>query len=533
MITIPPIPNINAITSIEQLLKAFSSNQNNSLLNVPTDIASLPVGTLIEGVVASKDIHGNLTIATPRSNFIVNTPLPIDINNEVNFKVLDNSSEFKLQLVFKEPNNNPHTNSLLNNKEIIFSFKPNTKASISNTQQPIDTTVIYNDVNFTPSEKIDFIVGTMVKPNLPAINNLLLKAINNGAAETINEFFIPNNENFSTGINNALKNMPEDRPIIFRTYIPFTPTDEVKDTQTNNPLIIRVVAIQNNKNNTIIDTSIGVIKIPNYVPLKPNDMLELVALNPKLAPTTPLTKFISKDTFTTKLNDVLEIINTHIPLERKEPLKEILLKEIPTIEYDDLGSKIFKFFASLQTNINLIGPSERQELSKYILPEQIEQLTNEFQLLKSVNNEKTLIYNLNNPDSWNSYLIPIYDGNIVNHAALYVRDESSSQNNTDNSEQVTRFIVEIDTILTGEMQIDGFIRKKPAQTQVNSGFNLIIKTKKELSNDIKSDILKIFNTVNEITGQNGGLTFRVEEKFLTKPFLNINNDLANSQGIIV
>jgi hypothetical protein len=533
MITIPPIPNINAITSIEQLLRALSSNQNNSLLNVLTDIASLAVGTLIEGVVASKDTHGNLTIITPRGNFIVNTPLPIDINNEVNFKVIENNPEFKLQLVFKEPNNNREANSSSNNKEIIFSFKPNTQTNIPSNNQPIDTTIIYNNVNLTHLEKTDFIVGTMVKPNLPAINNLLLKAINNGTAETINEFFIPNNQTLLPKINNALEDLSPDRAVIFRTNIPLTPTDEVKDSQTNNPLLIRVVAIQNHKNNTIIDTSIGVIKIPNYVPLKPNDMLELVALNPKLAPNNPLTKFISKDIFTAKLNDVLEIINTHLPLERKEPLKEILLKEIPTIEHDDLGSKILKFFSRLHTNINLIGPSERQELSKYILPEQIEQLTQEFQLLKNVNNEKSVINNLNNPDSWNSYIIPIYDGNIVNHAALYVRDESSGQNKTDNNEQTTRFIVEIDTALTGEMQIDGFIRKKPLQAQGNNGFNLIIKTKKDLPIDIKSDILEIFNTVNEITGQNGGLTFRVEEEFLTKLFLNLNNDLANSQGIIV
>jgi hypothetical protein len=70
-----------------------------------------------------------------------------------------------------------------------------------------------------------------------------------------------------------------------------------------------------------------------------------------------------------------------------------------------------------------------------------------------------------------------------------------------------RFLINLDLSRLGAMQLDGMFRKE------SRGFDLMIRTKTELPDQIRNDLTGIFTASNAAMGLKGGLTFQVVKKF--------------------
>jgi len=105
------------------------------------------------------------------------------------------------------------------------------------------------------------------------------------------------------------------------------------------------------------------------------------------------------------------------------------------------------------------------------------------------------------PVPWNA------EGQIERITLITRREGESDDDAKQKSGGGQRFIINLDLSRLGEMQLDGMFRKE------TKGFDLMIRTKAALPDQIRTDLLGIFTTSNAAMGLKGGLTFQVVKKF--------------------
>jgi hypothetical protein len=105
------------------------------------------------------------------------------------------------------------------------------------------------------------------------------------------------------------------------------------------------------------------------------------------------------------------------------------------------------------------------------------------------------------PVPWNA------EGHIERIALITRREGESDDDAKTKSGGGQRFIINLDLSRLGEMQLDGMFRKE------TRGFDLMIRTKADLPDQIRTDLMGIFATSNAAMGLKGGLTFQVVKKF--------------------
>ena len=71
--------------------------------------------------------------------------------------------------------------------------------------------------------------------------------------------------------------------------------------------------------------------------------------------------------------------------------------------------------------------------------------------------------------------------------------------------------------------MDGFVRKESDTLQ----FDMVIRSLSGLSNEVQSDIAKIYNNMGEITGYKGSITFQNVKEFPVNPMQDITNTHDN------
>ena len=101
---------------------------------------------------------------------------------------------------------------------------------------------------------------------------------------------------------------------------------------------------------------------------------------------------------------------------------------------------------------------------------------------------------------WRFVPIPLYDGQQVQQIRLFLRHRRDQGDAPDGSDEATRFIVEVELIRLGDMQLDGLVRQHR--------FDLILRTRRALPGTMRNDIKVIFHDANEIAGHRGGIAFQ-------------------------
>lgn len=110
---------------------------------------------------------------------------------------------------------------------------------------------------------------------------------------------------------------------------------------------------------------------------------------------------------------------------------------------------------------------------------------------------------------WRALPVPWNAEGQIDRIALVTRRESDADDDTKKKSGGggQRFIINLELSRLGEMQLDGMFRKD------SKGFDLMIRTKADLPDQIRTDLLGIFTASNAAMGLKGGLTFQVVKKF--------------------
>jgi hypothetical protein len=110
---------------------------------------------------------------------------------------------------------------------------------------------------------------------------------------------------------------------------------------------------------------------------------------------------------------------------------------------------------------------------------------------------------------WRALPLPWNAEGQIDRIALITRREGETDDDTKKKSGGggQRFLINLDLSRLGSIQLDGMFRTE------SRGFDLMIRTKAELSEQIRSDLTGIFATTNAAMGLKGALTFQVVKKF--------------------
>ena len=113
---------------------------------------------------------------------------------------------------------------------------------------------------------------------------------------------------------------------------------------------------------------------------------------------------------------------------------------------------------------------------------------------------------------WRFLPFPLFDGQQVQQLRLFLRRDrgrDEAENADDGGEAATRFVVEVELVRLGDMQLDGLVRAHR--------FDLILRTRAALPRAMRDDIAAIFRDANEIAGHRGRIAFQASSDWTFIP----------------
>ena len=114
---------------------------------------------------------------------------------------------------------------------------------------------------------------------------------------------------------------------------------------------------------------------------------------------------------------------------------------------------------------------------------------------------------------WRGFVLPMLLGTEVTPIHLYVhrppRDEDQGGSGRQGDEH--RFLVEVSLSRMGRMQFDGLVQRDLKR------FDLIIRTDRPLSEEMRRDILGLFAQSSDAVGTKGGIVFQSGARFVDLP----------------
>jgi len=181
----------------------------------------------------------------------------------------------------------------------------------------------------------------------------------------------------------------------------------------------------------------------------------------------------------------------------------------PNMTLQNLPTGLMLFVAALKGNDfrNWLGRDNAQWLESQGHDALIAKASGEFTLLARQFTEAQ-------PGHWQTLFFPTIIGGELQQARLFVkRDRKQEKNQPGKKNEDTRFVVEVDLSQLGEMQMDGFVRKREAEVQ----FDMVIRSLSSLPQQMQQDIAEIYNSAGEITGFKGSLAFQHVREFPVNP----------------
>ena len=125
---------------------------------------------------------------------------------------------------------------------------------------------------------------------------------------------------------------------------------------------------------------------------------------------------------------------------------------------------------------------------------------------------------------WRQFFIPLLDGDQIQQFRFFVRHGPPERGRQDEEgeEDSTRFILEVELSRLGDLQLDGLVRGKH--------FDLILRTRAPLPNEMHQDIRRIFNDANDATGYAGKIGFQASSDW---QFMPIRDDGGAESSLVV
>jgi len=539
-----------------------------------TALGNLSPGTVLSGFIINRDLAGNPVLRTDTGNDVTfSSNFFLNIGSEVSIRI-ENSVAGTLAHILSVNGQPPEVaaaqSAFGQEPEIIVgqnisapAGQPQTAATIA---APQTTTLTVNGTLVAQPQQ----TSADAPPPLPTGTQLTLKVTGLTAAPASIPDEILNSSPQETAVPQA-PTAPAN-PAFYSTYaraagtptpIPPTPpapvvpvvttdaTQEIPTTANTAPLpqattsaippsgqsVTATVVSNESSRETILQTPIGIIRLQpgTVLPAGSTVKLEITSTLPPLetnateatsGASAPLTELAQQWTSLQQIVTLLagragtsgfNVIQDTMPWVMPPPG----LAMPPAAATQNIPTGLMLFMAALRGGDfrNWLGEANSKWLQDQGHDALIAKATSEFTLLARQFSEPQ-------PGHWQALFFPIAVGGEVQQARIFVkRDRKQGNNQQGKKNDDTRFVVEVDLTQLGEMQMDGFVRRRDREVH----FDLVIRSLIPLAKEIQQDILTIYNGTGELTGYKGSLSFQTVRDFPVNPM----EEIAPHSGTVV
>ena len=511
----------------------------------------LPVGAIVNGEIGQQGNNTNI-INTIFGKFTLHPDLLLPKNSQINLQIIENRPQ--IQLGIRSINNiqlDIREKALPIDNQIASIVKRGTNNHLHNSPNSLSA----KRLSETPiSFKIGTIINTVILAQTRASKDTLelnpstpipLKNQNGPVQEKKGKSFIstqfarliekrhislfdankntaPRNQlDNNTGSKNQIKPTTLKIPIPMKagTQIGFkiisTDNNRLSSRATLNitrGLISAQVAATTPSGQPILYTPLGVMITDEKLSLLAGQKIKLQIIPNKIRIPTDITPELRvSDYFNFREWTNLEKMIEEIRTTQHSINMESIISKIPKPDNKMTAKMLFFLQALKGASIkNWLGIDNSIFLEK-TNPDLFKQLDEDFLILSR---------NLIEPgtNEWRTTIIPIMNGLGLDHFQFHTQDQSfHKENHAD--KKGARFIIDLELSHLGRIQIDGLTRKK------NKNFDLIIRSERDLGDQIKKKINTIYLNFTKIMTFSGQISFQVSKKFaeINLPHLRDNN----------
>ena len=511
----------------------------------------LPVGAIVNGEIGQQGNNTNI-INTIFGKFTLHPDLLLPKNSQINLQIIENRPQIQLgirsinniQLDIREKalpidnqiasivkrgtnnhlHNSPNSLSAKRLSETPISFKIGT---IINTVILAQTRASKDTLELNPSTPIPLknqYGPVHEKKGKSFISTQFARLIEKRHISLFdaNKNTAPRNQlDNNTGSKNQIKPTTLKIPIPMKagTQIGFkiisTDNNRLSSRATLNitrGLISAQVAATTPSGQPILYTPLGVMITDEKLSLLAGQKIKLQIIPNKIRIPTDITPELRvSDYFNFREWTNLEKMIEEIRTTQHSINMESIISKIPKPDNKMTAKMLFFLQALKGASIkNWLGIDNSIFLEK-TNPDLFKQLDEDFLILSR---------NLIEPgtNEWRTTIIPIMNGLGLDHFQFHTQDQSfHKENHAD--KKGARFIIDLELSHLGRIQIDGLTRKK------NKNFDLIIRSERDLGDQIKKKINTIYLNFTKIMTFSGQISFQVSKKFaeINLPHLRDNN----------
>ena len=511
----------------------------------------LPVGAIVNGEIGQQGNNTNI-INTIFGKFTLHPDLLLPKNSQINLQIIENRPQ--IQLGIRSINNiqlDIREKALPIDNQIASIVKRGTNNHLHNSPNSLSA----KRLSETPiSFKIGTIINTVILAQTRASKDTLelnpstpipLKNQNGPVQEKKGKSFISTQfarliekrhiSLFDTNKNTAPRNQLDNntgsknqiKPTTLKIPIPMKAGTQIgfKIFSTDNNrlssraslnitrgLISAQVAATTPSGQPILYTPLGVMITDEKLSLLAGQKIKLQIIPNKIRIPTDITPELRvSDYFNFREWTNLEKMIEEIRTTQHSINMESIISKIPKPDNKMTAKMLFFLQALKGASIkNWLGIDNSIFLEK-TNPDLFKQLDEDFLILSR---------NLIEPgtNEWRTTIIPIMNGLGLDHFQFHTQDQSfHKENHAD--KKGARFIIDLELSHLGRIQIDGLTRKK------NKNFDLIIRSERDLGDQIKKKINTIYLNFTKIMTFSGQISFQVSKKFaeINLPHLRDNN----------
>ena len=224
--------------------------------------------------------------------------------------------------------------------------------------------------------------------------------------------------------------------------------------------------------------------------------------------------------------DVLKTINVTEP-ELKEIYK--ILQENPVTQNKMPIAESKNFLSNI---IGFVKAAVKEDAKHWLGRAEVAELQSTPQGQQTLNIAQLAIENaVKDTGRWRMIEIPVMSGEMIDNMKLSIKkqqeetEEEGRNKKTKPQEKSTRFVLETNFSRLGKFQFDGLAIEEKRR------FDLIIRTEKQLEEDIYSHIMRLYKTTLENLNYAGTIKINLKENFIKPWEDNTTENLG--QGIFV
>ena len=190
------------------------------------------------------------------------------------------------------------------------------------------------------------------------------------------------------------------------------------------------------------------------------------------------------------LNEAISVLQVAEPLVAQQILNTLVPRP-----NSQLAANILFFLVALRGGDirSWLGDGPSRALQRH-KPDLLSRLSDEFRTIGRTAEEPV-------SGDWRIAVVPFNNGEELKQIRIFMRRHGTQEEEED-GDPGTRFIVDVELSRLGRMQLDGLVRGG------NKRLDLIVRSTTPLPGHMRDDIRRIFQDACELTGMNGATTFQ-------------------------